>query len=117
MAQEDLDVLDVHSSRSGSQTQGQMRASASHPDRGTAERQSPPRTASRFALVCGDIGPPIASCTSHEGSRHPEADEKGWVGAEEPGGSHRHFVHPVKPGDDTPGGTAKAILKQAGVRE
>jgi predicted RNA binding protein YcfA (HicA-like mRNA interferase family) len=39
-------------------------------------------------------------------------------------GSHRHFVHPVKPGKvtvagslgaDVPTGTAKAIMKQAGI--
>jgi predicted RNA binding protein YcfA (HicA-like mRNA interferase family) len=41
-------------------------------------------------------------------------------------GSHRHFVHPAKPGkvtvagrpgEDVPAGTAKAIMKQAGIRQ
>ncbi|HYA16217.1 MAG TPA: type II toxin-antitoxin system HicA family toxin [Bryobacteraceae bacterium] len=39
-------------------------------------------------------------------------------------GRHRHFIHPLKagkvtiagkPGDDIPPGTAKAIMKQAGI--
>jgi predicted RNA binding protein YcfA (HicA-like mRNA interferase family) len=52
-------------------------------------------------------------------------EENGWV-LKNQEGSHRHFVHPSrtgkvtvagKPGDDAPIGTAKAILKQAGIRE
>lgn len=39
-------------------------------------------------------------------------------------GSHKHFIHPIKPGKvtipmhkgDVPVGTAKAILKQAGLK-
>ena len=51
-------------------------------------------------------------------------ERDGWV-LKNQEGSHRHFVHPVKPGkitvagkpgDDAPVGTAKAIMKQAGIR-
>lgn len=52
-------------------------------------------------------------------------ERDGWV-LKNQEGSHRHFVHPTKagkvtvagkPGDDAPVGTAKAIMKQAGIRE
>jgi predicted RNA binding protein YcfA (HicA-like mRNA interferase family) len=52
-------------------------------------------------------------------------EKNGWV-LKNQEGSHRHFVHAArpgkltvagKPGDDAPIGTAKAILKQAGISE
>lgn len=52
-------------------------------------------------------------------------EKDGWV-LKNQEGSHRHFVHPSKPGKvtvagqpgtDAPIGTAKAIMKQAGIRE
>jgi predicted RNA binding protein YcfA (HicA-like mRNA interferase family) len=52
-------------------------------------------------------------------------EKDGWM-LKNQEGSHRPFVHPVKPGkitvagkpgDDAPIGTAKAILKQAGIAQ
>jgi len=51
-------------------------------------------------------------------------EKDGWLMRNQEG-SHRHFVHPVepgkvtvagKPGEDVPIGTARAIMKQAGIR-
>ncbi len=52
-------------------------------------------------------------------------EKDGWLMKNQEG-SHRHFVHPAKsgkvtvagkPGEDVPVGTAKAIMKQAGIGE
>jgi predicted RNA binding protein YcfA (HicA-like mRNA interferase family) len=81
----------------------------------------------RFPLVRGGIIHPIALQEPLMKVRDilKLMERDGWV-LKNQEGSHRHCVHPVKPGkvtvagkpgDDTPNGTAKAIMKQAGVRE
>jgi predicted RNA binding protein YcfA (HicA-like mRNA interferase family) len=51
--------------------------------------------------------------------------DEGWVQVSQKG-SHRHFLHPTKPGkvtvpgklsDDLPQGTFKSILRQAGLEK
>jgi len=52
-----------------------------------------------------------------------QLEDDGWV-LKNQEGSHRHYIHPIKrgkvtlagkPGADVPTGTAKAIMKQAGI--